>query len=308
MFVRYTWKTLQGVESFEDEGDAVEQDWNYATMDLTQSINNGSFPVWELFVQLVKPSDANSFSFNILDTTHQWPEDEIPMQLVGAMTLHENVQHHFIEAEQIAFSPAHMVPGILPSDEKMLQARIFSYQDAQRYRLGVNNHLIPINAPRCPFQQVQQDGYMNTLRVQNTINYFPSNYANVTESAPLPNLNRDQNNAKYFTENGFKEREVIPKVDDYTQPGWRYSTWNAARQMRFARRIAATLMTAGVSQDLSDFWVTRWTNVSSNLGEQISKLVNRPKFDQMNLSTEDTLLFDNFENFRKTFIRSSGAV
>jgi catalase len=314
-FVRYTWKSFQGVESLEDEGDAVGQDWNYATMDLTQSINNGSYPSWELYVQLLKPSEKDSFSFNILDTTHQWPEDEIPMRLVGIMTLHENVQHHFLEAEQIAFAPSHMVPGILPSNEKMLQARIFSYNDAHRYRLGVNSHLIPINAPRCPFQQTQQDGFMNTLKVQNPLNYYPSNYANVTEAPPLPNLDRSESNAQYFTENGFKERAVIPKVDDFTQPGWRYSTWDSARQMRFARRIAATLMTPGVSEDLSDFWIQRWTNVSSDLGGMISKLIGsfhpneNVRFNKKFSATEeDAILFDNYESFRGNFIRSSGAV
>jgi catalase len=291
-------------------------DWNFMTTDLLESINMGDYPSWDLYIQIIPPSDRYSYDFDILDTTHQWPEDQIPMQKIGTFTLDENFQNYFLEAEQIAFSPGHLVPGISPSDEKMLQARIFSYSDAQRYRMGINYHLIPINAPRCPFQQVQQDGHMNVLPTQNPINYWPSMNSNLTEAPLFPNVNEDPSNMQDWQEQGFKERSVIPLVDDFSQPSWRYSTWDADRQMRFAQRIASTLTTPGVSTPLANIWIERWTNVSATLGANIQSLVT--SFSQSvpqdmllppvsDPGHPDYKLFENFEQIRAGFLRASGA-
>jgi len=291
-------------------------DWNFMTTDLLEAINMGDYPSWDLYVQIIPPSDRDQYDFDILDTTHQWPEDQIPMQKIGMFVLNENFKNYFLEAEQIAMSPAHLVPGIGPSDEKMLQARLFAYNDAQRYRLGVNYHLIPINAPRCPFTQVQEDGHMNTLYTQNAVNYWPSTKSNITEAPLEPNVNEDPSNFADWQETGFKERAIIPLVNDFAQPGWRYGTWDSDRQMRFAQRIASTLTSPGVTPYLTNVWIQRWTNVSSELGSNIENLVSSysqtlPK-EMMRPPVTDPSdplfpLFNNFEQFKTAFLRTSGA-
>jgi len=208
-------------------------------------------------------------------------------------------------------SPSRMVPGILPSDEKMLQARLFSYPDAQRYRLGVNNHLIPINAPRCPFQQAQVDGFMNVLETNSPINYFPSLYSQFTEAPAQPNPVSQPN----LKESGFKIRSPITKFNDYTQPALRYNSFDPARQDRFAMRIAATLTTEGLSPSLQATMLQRWYNVSDSLGDKIKQYINQYEdsqdFEQIQLMDATSLKMRRhrmtpFEKFRSSVLIGSG--
>ena len=109
---------------------------------------------------MLDPKDAEHFRWNIFDVTKVWPHSEIPLRKVGRITLNRNPQNYFAEIEEIAFSPAHLVPGIEPTADPMLQARLFSYADSQRHRLGVNYQQIPVNAPLHPYAPFQRDGYM----------------------------------------------------------------------------------------------------------------------------------------------------
>ena len=133
---------------------------DHATEDLFNAIEEGDYPSWTMKIQVLDPADAKDFRWNIFDVTKVWPHAEVPLRDVGVFTLNRNPQNYFAEIEQIAFSPAHLVPGIEPTVDPMLQARLFSYADSQRHRLGVNYQQIPVNAPLHPHAAFQRDGFM----------------------------------------------------------------------------------------------------------------------------------------------------
>lgn len=126
------------------------------------------------------PATENDYEFDPLDATKTWPEDRFPRRPVGRMVLDKNVDNQFLENEQIAFSPAVIVPGIDYSADKLLQVRLFAYSDTQRYRLGANYLQLPINEPRNPHHDSNYDGPMNTMFRSSEINYYPSTLNNVS--------------------------------------------------------------------------------------------------------------------------------
>ena len=127
-----------------------------------QRDRGGDFPRWTLFIQVMTEAQAKTHRHNPFDLTKVWPKAEYPLIEVGVMELNRYPENYFAEVEQAAFSPANIVPGIGFSPDKMLQARLFSYGDTQRYRLGVNFNHIPVNAPKCPFHSYHRDGKMRT--------------------------------------------------------------------------------------------------------------------------------------------------
>lgn len=178
-WVKFTWKTQQGIENLTDQqAEAlVGRDRESAQRDLYGSIEEGRFPRWTLYVQIMPEADAATCPINPFDLTKVWPHGDYPLIEVGVLELNRNPANYFAEVEQAAFSPANVVPGIGFSPDKMLQARLFSYGDAQRYRLGVNHHQIPVNAPKCPFHSYHRDGQMRTDgNAGSTLGYEPNSY------------------------------------------------------------------------------------------------------------------------------------
>ncbi|MGY1447890.1 catalase [Pseudomonas chlororaphis] len=161
-WVKFTWKTQQGIENLSDAEAAqlVGTDRESHQRDLFTSIENGDFPRWSLYVQVMPEQDASAFHLNPFDLTKVWPRKDYPLLEVGVLELNRNPDNVFAEVEQAAFNPGNVVPGIGFSPDKMLQGRLFSYGDAQRYRLGVNHSLIPVNAARCPVHSYHRDGQM----------------------------------------------------------------------------------------------------------------------------------------------------
>jgi catalase len=161
-YVKFHVKTDQGHADMTNEEAAALTSSNpdHATEDLFNAIERGEFPSWTLYVQVMDPKDAEKFRWNILDITKVWPHSEVPLRPVGKMTLNRNPENYFAEVEQLAFSPAHLVPGIEPSADPMLQARLFSYSDTHRHRLGVNYQQIPVNRPLHVYAPFQRDGPM----------------------------------------------------------------------------------------------------------------------------------------------------
>ncbi|MEA3140501.1 MAG: catalase [Gammaproteobacteria bacterium] len=161
-WVKFTFKTQQGVENLTDaEAQAtVGRDRESNQRDLYESIERGDFPRWTLYIQVMPESDAHTYRLNPFDLTKVWPHKDYPLIEVGVMELNRNPENFFADVEQAAFSPANIVPGIGFSPDKMLQGRLFSYGDTQRYRLGVNYSQIPVNAPKCPFHSYHRDGQM----------------------------------------------------------------------------------------------------------------------------------------------------
>ncbi|RFU30492.1 hypothetical protein B7463_g5863, partial [Scytalidium lignicola] len=134
-------------------------DPDYHARDLYEAIERGDYPTWTLFIQIMDPKEAETYRWNIFDMTKVWPHADYPLVPVGKLTFNQNPQNYFQDIEQAAFSPSTMVPGIAPSADIMLQARMFSYPDAARYRVGPNYQQLPVNRPICPvYQPYQRDG------------------------------------------------------------------------------------------------------------------------------------------------------
>ena len=161
-WVKFTWKTQQGIENLSDAQAAalVGGDRESAHRDLIEAIARRDFPRWTFYVQVMPEADAQRSPLNPFDLTKVWPHADYPLMEVGVMELDRNPANFFAEVEQAAFNPANIVPGVSFSPDKMLQGRLFSYGDAQRYRLGVNHFQIPVNAPRCPVHRYHRDGPM----------------------------------------------------------------------------------------------------------------------------------------------------
>ena len=161
-WVKFHFKTQQGIKNLTDqEAEAiVGKDRESHQRDLFEAIENDDFPRWNMKIQVVPEEAAADFPFNPFDLTKVWPHKDYPLIDVGVLELNRNPENYFADVEQAAFNPASIVPGIGFSPDKMLQGRLFSYGDAQRYRLGVNHHLIPVNASRCPFHSYHRDGAM----------------------------------------------------------------------------------------------------------------------------------------------------
>jgi len=161
-YVKFTFRTNQGIQNnTNDEATRVSgESPDYHRKDLWEAIDNDEYPSWTFYVQVMAPEQAESYRWNIFDMTKVWPHADFPLRQVGRFTLNENPSNYFRDIEQAAFSPSTMVPGIAPSADPMLQARMFAYPDAARYRLGVNYQQLPPNAPRTHvYTPYQRDGF-----------------------------------------------------------------------------------------------------------------------------------------------------
>lgn len=173
-FVKFHWKPVLGVHSVAwDEAQNISgKDPDYHRRDLWEAIDSGAFPEWELGVQLVEEKDEFKFGIDLLDPTKLIPEEQVPVKIIGKLTLNRNPDNFFAETEQVAFHPGHLVPGIDFSNDPLLQGRLFSYTDTQLSRLGSPNfHEIPINRPIVDIHNNQRDGHM-----RQTINKGHSSY------------------------------------------------------------------------------------------------------------------------------------
>ncbi len=178
-WVKFHLKTQQGIKNMTDaEAEAtIGKCRESHGRDLFETIEKGDFPKWTMKIQVMPEKDAASMPFNPFDLTKVWPHKKYPLMDVGVMELNRNPENYFADVEQAAFNPTNIVPGIGFSPDKMLQGRLFSYGDAQRYRLGVNHHLIPVNASRCPFHSYHRDGQMRVDGNHGaTLGYEPNSY------------------------------------------------------------------------------------------------------------------------------------
>ena len=175
-YVKFTWKSRQGVKGLTpDEAAKIQAvNFNHLTQDLYENINANNFPVWDLYIQTIEPENINDFDFNPLDTTKIWPENLVPSRKVGEMTLNEVPENFFQWSEQSAFAPSNLIPGVEASEDRMLQGRLFSYADTQRYRLGANHLELAPNRPLNVKKVSVQDGAGYSESQKGSVNYFPS--------------------------------------------------------------------------------------------------------------------------------------
>ena len=237
-YVKFHWKSQQGIKSLNADQVAKVQsmDFNHLTRDLYKEINAGNFPKWDLYVQTLQPEQLDDFSFNPLDATKVWPG--VAEIKVGTMTLNRMPDNFFLETEQAAFAPANLVPGIEPSEDRLLQGRVFSYSDTQMYRLGANHQQLPINRPLVAVNSNNQDGAMNYGNTKSNVNYEP------TSIEPKPALAAARAVATPLS--GTVQQQIIAKTDNFSQAGEFYRQLDKTAQQNLVRNLAGDL---GAVQD-----------------------------------------------------------
>lgn len=226
-WVKFHFKTQQGIKNLTDQeaAELVGKDRESSQRDLYEAIERGDFPRWTMYVQIMPEADAAKVPYHPFDLTKVWPKGDYPLIEVGYFELNKNPENYFADVEQAAFNPAHIVPGIGFSPDRMLQGRLFSYGDAQRYRLGVNHSQIPVNTPRCPYHSYHRDGAMRVDGNQGSrLHYEPNSQGEWQEqpdfSEPPLALEGAADRFDYW--------ETEP--DYFTQPGNLFRLMNPAQQ------------------------------------------------------------------------------
>lgn len=237
-FVKFHWRPKLGLQSvLWDEALKINgADPDFHRRDLWNAIQSGSFPEWELGLQLFDEKFAHSFDFDVLDATKIIPEEEVPIRIVGRLVLDRCVDNFFAETEQVAFCTSNIVPGIDFSNDPLLQGRNFSYLDTQVKRLGGPNFThLPINAPKCPFHHFQQDGHMAMQNPKGRVNYEPNSWGK-NEGGP-------RESPKGFVsfpskEEGLKVRERSESFSDhYSQARQFYISQTSSEQGHIANAL-----------------------------------------------------------------------
>lgn len=254
-YVRITFLSAQGIRYLTNPEGAklAGTQPDYHKLDLQDAIKAGDYPSWDVYVQVIKPEEVSKAPISIFDMTKVWPKKQYPLRKMGRVTLNKNPENWFVDVEQLAFSPSNMVPGIAPSPDAMLQARMFAYPDAQRYRLGVNYQYLPANISKsqiyCP---IERDGKMNFTKN----NGIDPNYIG-TSLKPVRFLKSETKSASgkdASNKNGDHAQETLPSPvytevtdADFEQARalWAIMAKQEGAQDRFVNNVAANI--AGVS-------------------------------------------------------------
>jgi catalase len=219
VWVKFHFRSQQGIRTLTDQEAAkvVGMDRESHQRDLYEAIEKGKFPKWKMYIQVMTEEQANSMKNNPFDLTKMWHKKDFPLVPVGEFELNKNPENYFADVEQAAFSPANVVPGISFSPDRMLQGRLFSYGDAQRYRLGVNHHQIPVNSPQGVknYHSFHRDGQMRVDGNRGSqLHYEPNSYGNWNDQ-PQYALPVEKTGSTDIWRYDFREDDS----DYYTQPG-----------------------------------------------------------------------------------------
>jgi catalase len=224
-WVKFHFKVAQGIKNWTNaEGaEVVGKDRESAQRDLFDAIERGEFPQWKFQIQIMPEADAETYHINPFDLTKVWPHADYPMIDVGTLELNRNAENYFAEIEQAAFEPSNIVPGIGFSPDKMLQARIMSYADAHRYRIGVNYGALPVNKAHSEVNTYHRDGSMRFDGNGGAPNYEPNSFGGPTQDEKFlePPLKISGDAARYDHREG---------NDDYSQPGALFRLMSADQQ------------------------------------------------------------------------------
>ncbi|MCA8033025.1 catalase [Burkholderia arboris] len=268
-WVKFHYRSQQGIENLTDaQAEAlIAKDRETHQRDLYDSIEAGNFPRWTLYIQVMTDAQAKAFRFNPFDLTKVWPKAEFPLIEVGEFELNRNPDNFFAETEQAAFSPANVVPGIGYSPDRMLQARLFSYGDAQRYRLGVNFAHIPVNAPKCPFHSYHRDGAMRTDgNLGGAPAYWPNSSGAWSDRPQLDESPLELDGAAAHWDH---------RVDDdhYQQPGDLFRLMDARQRQRLFDTTARQI--AGVSPAVRQRHIDNCSRADPTYGAGIAAALER---------------------------------
>ncbi len=277
-FVKFHWKPRLGLQStIWDEALKLQAaDNDYQRRDLFEAIDSGDFPQWDLGIQVFDEDFANAQPYDVLDATKLIPEGDVPVRLIGTLTLNRNVDNFFAETEQVAFLPTNIVPGIDFSNDPLLQGRLFSYLDTQKSRLGTTNfHQIPINTPRCPFGNFQRDGMMQTMVPKGRANYEPNSLAaHGEEGGPRESVERGfatVNAATGPDETGDKLRvRADTFADHYSQARLFYRSQDEHEQAHIASSFVFELSKVGLLEQVPPRMVANLRNVDEDLAQRVA--------------------------------------
>lgn len=268
-WVKFHLKCQQGIENLMDDEakHIVGEDRESSQRDLFNAIKKGNFPRWTLFIQVMPEGEASSTPYNPFDLTKVWPHSDYPLLEVGILELNRNPDNYFSDVEQVAMSPANIVPGISFSPDKMLQGRLFSYGDAHRYRLGVNHHQIPVNAARCPFHNYHRDGAMRVDgNSGNGATYEPNSFGLFQEQP-------DFREPPLSTEGAAAHWNQREDTDYYSQPAALFNLLSEEEHTRMFERIAEEL--ANVPEAIQARQIVLFNNVDPRYGKGVEDAIRQ---------------------------------
>ncbi|HCF27446.1 MAG TPA: catalase [Cyanobacteria bacterium UBA11049] len=265
---KFHFKTRQGIKCMTGEESAalIGIDRESHQRDLFEAIGRGEYPSWTVKVQVMTEEQAKTFQWNPFDLTKVWPHNEYPLMEIGVLELNRNPENYFAEVEQAAFSPSVFVPGIGPSPDKVLQARLMSYPDAQRYRIGTNYQQLPVNQPRCPVMHYQRDGALSTGYGGSSPNYYPNSNSSAPKEAPE------------YRDPGLSLGDVVADrydsrdLDDYTQAGNLWRIFSEDEKNRTAQAIAGAL--SGARQDIQMRQLCHFFRADVDYGRRVAQALS----------------------------------
>lgn len=274
-WVKFHFKTQQGHRHLTnaESGEVIGKTRESYQESLFGSIEQGDYPKWTVQVQIMPEADMHKTPYNPFDLTKVWPHSDYPVIDIGVLELNRNPDNYFAEIEQAAFSPSNVVSGISWSPDKMLQARIFSYADAHRYRLGTHYEALPVNAPKCPVHHYHKDGQMNFMGQQSgspDAYYEPNSVNGPVEDARYeePALALQGNADRYAQKDGAGQQ-----MDDFTQPRALFQLFDDEQKARLFSNIADAM--AGVPQEIVERQCQLFDKVDPAYGQGVRAALKR---------------------------------
>lgn len=270
VYCKFHYKTDQGIKnlSVDKAAELSSSDPDYSIRDLYNAIANGNYPSWTFYIQVMTEEEAKNFKWNPFDITKVWPHKEYPLIPVGKLVLDRNPENYFADVEQIAFDPAHLVPGIEPSPDKLLQGRLFAYGDTHRHRLGPNHLQLPVN---CPYKTIstinyQRDGSMAIYNQNGAPNYYPNSYCGPRECPAV--------RSPPFSVSGKVDRYEPVDEDDFGQVTlfWKY-VLDAGARNRLVENLASSLQHASLF--IVERAVKNFSQVDVELGKKLTEALRK---------------------------------
>jgi catalase len=267
VWVKWHFKTLQGIQCLTNAqaSKIASENLDYHRADLFHEIEKQNSPKWKVQVQIMPELDADTYHINPFDLTKVWPHKDYPPIDVGILELNRNPENYFAEVEQAAFEPSNMPPGLGASPDKMLQARLLSYADAHRYRIGINYAQLPVNKPHCPVNTYHRDGQTRfDGNYGSQVNYQPNSFGGPIDDKQFsePPLKISGDAARYNHRDG---------NEDYSQAGDLFRLMSADQQAQLMENIAQSLKT--VPKEIQDRQLKHFHKADPKYAEGVAKLL-----------------------------------
>ncbi|WP_312962947.1 catalase [Stutzerimonas nitrititolerans] len=263
-YVKFNWKSQQGIKNLDPKEvqETQGRDYSHMTRDLISAIDKGDYPKWDLYLQVVKPEELAKFEFDPLDATKIWPEDLVPSKKIGTMVLNKNPDNVFQETEQVAMAPSNIVPGIEPSEDRLLQGRLFAYADTQMYRIGANHMSLPINQAKVTVNNGNQDGQLNGGKTTGSVNYQPSR-----------RMNREEDPRGLYSKlelSGTTQQLPIYRTQNFKQTGELFRSFTAKEQKDLINTLGGEL--AKTDAEARHHLLSYFYKADAKYGEGLTKV------------------------------------